>query len=178
MNTTGGTATVTAGVGEQVPGHIGISKKKTTKAVEYKKLFETERLSEILTPEDYEKAVEVLDKIKNEKPKAYKAILSIIIDIQPHNFADIEDALRLNEGFKQFKQGVSKRSAPEQVELAVKEIKRKLTEVHRMIEYTVKLKTDISEGTEAVIMNKVSERALDEIKSIMKTNYAKLKKLN
>ena len=178
MNTTGGTATITPGTGEQIPGHVGTTKKKYSKAVEYKKLFETGKLSEIITQEDYNKVIEMLDRIQKEKPKAYKAILNIIIDAYPHDFKDIENALNLNEGFKQFKQSVTNRSISEQVELAVKEIKRKLSEIHRMMEYTIKLKTDVSEGTDPFKINKVSERTIDEIKNMIKTSYVKLKKLN
>lgn len=180
MNVTGGTANFQSGTGEQTAGYVKVKKgiSKNSKAMDYKKLFETEKLEEILSPEDYEKTVELLDKIKQEKPEAYKKILNMVIDLRPYTFSDIEKTVNLNEGFNTFKQTVSKRKPSEQMELAIREIKKKLSEVSKIMEYTSRLKTEIKEGSEDLKLSVKGMRTLEEITGMIKQVYVKSKKLN
>ena len=51
-------------------------------------------IDEILTPDDYRKAVEILKQIENKSPKIYRAILDMVIDIYPHSSAEIDTLLK------------------------------------------------------------------------------------
>jgi hypothetical protein len=53
----------------------------------------------------------------------------------------------LNEGtYKQFKKEIKFRTKAEQLHKAMREVKRKLTEIDRIVEYTQRMKQELSEG--------------------------------
>lgn len=84
----------------------------------------------------------------------------------------------LEENYASFRNQTSKRSAPEQIHEAVKQIKKRLIEVNRLLEYTERLKTEVTEGTDDSFKYKTyTERALEQITEMIKQTYIKTKKL-
>ncbi len=83
----------------------------------------------------------------------------------------------INENYAQFRNQTSQRNGPEQLHKAVQEIKRKLHEVNRLLEYTEKLKSEISETSGEVKYKVHTERALEQITEMIKQTYIKSKKL-
>jgi hypothetical protein len=74
-----------------------------------------------------------------EKPK-YKMYENM-------NIKDIIEQELLNEGtYKQFKKEVKFRTKAEQLHKAMREVKRKLSEIDRIVEYTHRMKQELSEG--------------------------------
>ena len=57
------------------------------------KFTNEEQVEEVLTPDDYQKAMEILKQIENKSPKIYKAILDMVIDIYPHSHKEIDALL-------------------------------------------------------------------------------------
>jgi hypothetical protein len=75
-----------------------------------------------------------------EKPK-YK------IYKENMNIQDIIEQELLNEAtYKQFKKEVKFRTKAEQLHKAMREVKRKLSEIDRIVEYTTRMKQELSEG--------------------------------
>lgn len=83
----------------------------------------------------------------------------------------------INENYSQFRNKTSRRDAPEQLHKAVKEIKKKLQEVDKLVEYTNRLRTEVSEGEGEVKYNTHTTRALEQIQEMIKHTYIKAKKL-
>lgn len=83
----------------------------------------------------------------------------------------------VNENYSQFRNKTSKREAPEQLHKAVKEIKKKLQEVDKLVKYTNRLRTEISEGEGEVKYSKHTPRALERIQEMIKHIYIEAKKL-
>jgi len=102
-----------------------------------------------------------------------------ISDLAVVNAPDEEDesAPTLNETYSQFRNKTSKRDGPEQLHKAVKEIKRKITELNKLLEYTDRLRTEIVEGSEDFKYKTYTERALEQIVEGIKHTYIKAKKL-
>lgn len=88
-----------------------------------------------------------------------------------------ESAPTLNETYSQFRSKTSKRDGPEQLHKAVKEIKRKITELNKLLEYTDRLRSEIVEGSEDFKYKTYTERALEQIIEGIKHTYIKAKKL-
>lgn len=55
------------------------------------------QVEEVLTPDDYQKASEILKQIEDKSPKIYKAILDMVIDIYPHSHKEIEDLIQQSQ---------------------------------------------------------------------------------
>lgn len=96
----------------------------------------------------------------------------------------IDQALRklrglsgINENYAQFRNETSKRNAPEQLHKAVKAIKQKILELNKLLEYTHKLKSEVSEGTDGFKYSVHTVRSLEQIQEMVKQVYIKTKKL-
>lgn len=81
------------------------------------------------------------------------------------------------ENYGKFRTETSKRNAPEQLHKAVKTIKQKIAELDRLLEYTQRLRSEITESSEDFKYMKHTERALEQIQEMIKHTYIKTKKL-
>jgi hypothetical protein len=82
----------------------------------------------------------------------------------------------LKEGYAQFRNATKTRSKPDQFHQAVKEIKKKMSEINRIFEYVDRLKTELSEG-EDLKYKKYTENAFQQIKESAKQLFLKSTKL-
>ena len=93
------------------------------------------------------------------------------------DFVKALDSDSINENYAHFRNDTSRRKPAEQLHKAVKEIKKKLQEVDRLVEYTNRLRTEVNEGGIEVQYNTHTTRALEQIQEMIKHTYIKAKKL-
>lgn len=111
-------------------------------------------------PKDYKTAPSVV----NRKSKAidYKKIL------------ETEEG-SLNENYNQFRNQTKTRSNQDQFHQAIREVKKKIGEANRIMEYAERLKNDLNEGGEPLKYKKHTESALAQIKESVVGLYKKFK---
>jgi len=83
----------------------------------------------------------------------------------------------INENYSRFKNETKTRTSPEQFHQAVKSVKRKVEEIHKLYEYMERLKLELSEGNDGLKYKKYTENAIQKIKEAVKTLHIKTKKL-
>ena len=176
---------------------------RKSKAMDYKQLFETEEgfnvnkvwdfiESKPFYNKEYMPKFHTAEEIWSEWGPKEKELYTNFTwedtygeEIHPREKAALQrrktyDALakkEVNENYAHFRNETSKRNPSEQLHKAVKEIKRKLQEVDKLVEYTNRLRTEISEGDGDVKYNTHTERALESITEMIKQTYIKTKKL-
>jgi hypothetical protein len=85
----------------------------------------------------------------------------------------------LNEvTYSKFKNEVKFRTKNEQLHKAIREVKRKLSEIDRIVEYTSRMKQELSEGEEGVKYWKATQKNVSAISEMVNTLNNKIKTLN
>lgn len=134
--------------------------------------------------EDYDR-ITITEPLPDDvKDRMITRFLKAKWDAKPNNAGGITAVKKklfasdsINENYARFRNQTSKRNGPEQLHKAVQEIKKKLYEVNRLLEYTEKLKSEISETSGEVKYKVHTERALEQITEMIKQTYIKSKKL-
>jgi arginine decarboxylase-like protein len=91
---------------------------------------------------------------------------------------DIIEQELLNEvTYNKFKNEVKYRTKAEQLHKAIREVKRKLQEIDRIVEYTQRMKTELSEGDGIQYWNRTN-KAVSTISEMMNHLNNKIKSLN
>jgi predicted transcriptional regulator len=107
--------------------------------------------------------------ITGKKPKTYKMYETID--------KIVKEGL-LNEGtYSKFKNEVKLRSKNEQLHKAIKEVKRKLMEIDRIVEYTSMMKQELSEGEEGLKYWKTTEANVSRISEMVNNLNTKIQNL-
>lgn len=154
----------------------------------YKQLYEelsqfvkeNEPVDEVLTPDDYKKAKDLLDKIKDKSSRIYNALLHIMVDPNPYSLekelgADLKTA-GLNENYSRFKTETKTRNEADQFHQAVRAVKKKVQEINRLFEYVSRLKEELSEGKDGLKYKMHTEKALAKIKDMVNELNKNIKK--
>jgi hypothetical protein len=84
----------------------------------------------------------------------------------------------LNENYAQFRNKTKQRQGPDQFHQAIREAKRKMEEVNRLMEYVDKLRNELNEGGESLKYKKHTEKAISQIKESVIGLYKKIKSFN
>jgi len=134
-------------------------------------------VDEVFSPQDYRKVLQIIDKIKYTNTKLYNAILDMLTDNHPHNYGEVEALVGINENYNRFKNETKTRRNPEQFHQAVKSVKRKVEEIHKLYEYMERLKLELSESSDGLKYKKYTESAIQKIKEAVKALHIKTKKL-
>jgi hypothetical protein len=134
-------------------------------------------VDEVFSPQDYTKVLQIIDKIKYTNTRLYNAIMDLVDDIYPHNYGEVEALVGLNENYSRFKNETKTRRNPEQFHQAVKSVKRKVEEIHKLYEYMERLKLELSESSDGLKYKKYTESAIQKIKEAVKALHYKTKKL-
>ena len=124
-----------------------------------------------LAPTSMPKDSKIFDykQITGKKPKTYKMYESI---------ENIVKEEMLNEGtYSKFKTEVKLRSKNEQLHKAIKEVKRKLMEIDRIVEYTSMMKQELSEGEEGLKYWKTTENNVSKIAEMVNELNSKIQNL-
>jgi len=141
-------------------------------------LREAEQIvDEIFSREDYQKVLKIIDKIKYTNTALYNKIMDLVDDLYPHDYKEVEKLSGLNENYSRFKNETKTRTKPEQFHQAVKSVKRKVEEIHKLYEYMERLKMELSESADGLKYKKYTENAIQKIKEAVKTLHIKTKKL-
>jgi len=107
--------------------------------------------------------------ITGKKPKTYKMYETIN--------KIVKEGL-LNEGtYSKFKNEVKLRSKNEALHKAIKEVKRKLMEIDRIVEYTSMMKQELSEGEEGLKYWKTTEANVSRISEMVNNLNTKIQNL-
>jgi hypothetical protein len=85
--------------------------------------------------------------------------------------------MSLSENYSRFKNETKTRTKPEQFHQAVKSVKRKVEEIHKLYEYMERLKLELSESADGLKYKKYTENAIFKIKEAVKALHIKTKKL-
>jgi len=137
------------------------------------------KIGDIISFKDGEdwKVVKVKDNINklvikphNEKAKENNISLEIDVDISYVK-------KNINENYSRFKNETKSRKNPEQFHQAVKSVKRKVEEIHKLYEYMERLKLELSESSDGLKYKKYTENAIFKIKEAVKALHIKTKKL-
>ena len=96
------------------------------------------------------------------------------------SFADAIDSLTdsLNENYHRFKRQTKERSKQDQYHEAIKAINKKLDEVNRILEFTSRMKEELSEGDGVLEMKSRTAKTLNKTKTKVAEAYKKLKHLD
>jgi hypothetical protein len=157
-NVTGSGASFSAGYGENYATPRAFGKKKgDNRAVKFlKKMGWT--VADLTLP-------------KNSKMFDYKKIYEMKLN-------DMIEQGVLNEvSYGKFKKEVTYRTKSEQLHKAIREVKRKLAEIDRIVEYTSRMKQELSEG-EGIKYWKATQKNVANISEMVNQLNNKIKNLN
>jgi predicted transcriptional regulator len=158
-NVTGGGASFNAGSGENYATPYAFGKKKgDNRAVKFlKKMGWT--VADLTLP-------------KNSKMFDYKKIYEMKLN-------DMIKQGVLNEvSYGKFKKEVTYRTKSEQLHKAIREVKRKLQEIDRIVEYTSRMKQELSEGEDGLKYWKATQKNVANISEMVNQLNNKIKNLN
>ena len=158
-NVTGGGASFNAGSGENYATPYAFGKKKgENRAVKFlKKMGWT--VADLTLP-------------KNSKMFDYKKIYEMKLN-------DMIEQGVLNEvSYGKFKKEVTYRTKSEQLHKAIREVKRKLQEIDRIVEYTSRMKQELSEGEDGIKYWKATQKNVSNISEMVNQLNNKIKNLN
>jgi predicted transcriptional regulator len=103
---------------------------------------------------------------------------SDIASLKYESLSDIIAQELINEvTYSKFKKDVSYRTKTEMLHKGIKEVKRKLAEIDRIVEYTSRMKQELSEGEEGIKYWKTTEKNVAQIAEIVNTLNEKIKNL-
>jgi len=85
----------------------------------------------------------------------------------------------LNEvSYSKFKSEVRNRTKSDQLNKAIREVKRKIQEIDRIVEYTSRMKQELSEGEDGIKYWKSTEKNIGAISEMVNNLNEKIKKLH
>jgi len=93
-------------------------------------------------------------------------------------FKVIQQELLKEVTYSKFKKDVSYRTKTEMLHKGIKEVKRKLAEIDRIVEYTSRMKQELSEGEEGIKYWKATEKNVSQIAEMVNTLNEKIKNLH
>lgn len=136
---------------------------------------EEEDLEETFTRQDYDKAQQLLKRLKDSNPKVYSAIQKIFLpaSIDPYDrttYDDLEsmvNKLSLAESYSRFKNETKTRSKADQYHQAIREVKKRVEEIHKVFEYVNRLKEELNEDGDGLKYKKHTEAAVSKIREMV-----------
>ena len=148
------------------------AKKPTkSKVLDYKKLYQES---------DYDKASISSQPSPYDKASGYTGVGGD--NHQNQYYKESLDTLIKNEllnesSYNKFKREVTFRTKSEQLHKAIREVKRKLAEIDRIVEYTSRMKQELSEGEEGVRYWKATQNNVARISEMVNHLNNKIKNL-
>lgn len=115
---------------------------------------------------------------KNSKMLDYKELWPGKKSAMNESIVDIVKEELLNEvTYSKFKNEVKLRTKNEQLHKAIKEVKRKLAEIDLIVEYTSRMKQELSEGEEGIKYWKTTQKNMATISEMVNNLNNKIKSL-
>ena len=84
----------------------------------------------------------------------------------------------INENYHRFKRETRERPKQDQYHQAIKEVNKKLDDVNKILEFTARMREELSEGEEILEVKARTAKTMDKLKTKIAEAYQKLKKLN
>jgi hypothetical protein len=109
-------------------------------------------------------------------PLAFKPPSNAVSSIK-ENFKKIDKAILKEITYGKFKNEVRLRSKNEVLNKAIREVKHKLNEVNRLIDYTIRMKTELSESEGGLQAWKRTEENVKQVKEMLSNVSTKLANL-
>jgi len=137
-------------------------------------------LEETVLKATMEKLDAILKVVKEKSPKIYGHILDLIADTYPHD-EEVEALVAkagLQENYNRFKKETKIRPKQDQYHEAIKVANKKLDEVNRILEFTSRMKEELSEGEDTLEVKARTAKTMDKLKTKIAEAYKKLKHLN
>jgi hypothetical protein len=147
---------------------------KNSKVVDYRQLFEDEyEMVQDPKTKEFTKQVKISDKDK-ETVKKIQALMAK----EKQSVEKIVKEEILKEGtYSKFKSEVKFRTKQESLHKAIKEVKRKLMEIDRIVEYTSMMKQELSEGEEGLKYWKATTNNVSKIAEMVNELNTKIQNL-
>ena len=154
---------------------------KNSKVVDYKQLFEDEyEMVQDPKTKEFTKQIKLSDKDK-ETIKKIQSLMAKQKGIKSNIKEDIDAVVKeelIKEGtYSKFKNEVKLRSKNEMLHKAIKEVKRKLMEIDRIVEYTSMMKQELSEGEEGLNYWKATTNNVSKIAEMVNELNTKIQNL-
>ena len=116
---------------------------------------------------------------KNSKVLDYKELWKGKKSSMNETLLQIIEQELLNEvTYGKFKKDVKFRTKSEQLHKAIREVKRKLSEIDRIVEYTSRMKQELSEGEEGIKYWKATQSNIGKISEMVNHLNNKIKNLH
>lgn len=122
-------------------------------------------------PSDYLKASPSSNPSLYLSEKNQKPINETIMDI-------VKEELLKESSYNKFRNEVKFRSKSDQLHKAIREVKRKISEIDRIVEYTVQMKQELSEGEEGIKYWKSTQSNINNISEMITNLNNKIKTLH
>lgn len=137
-------------------------------------------LGEVFATQEKDKVRQLLDKLKQIDANAYRKLLMAIVDPRPFSYSDAEKELTgqmaLSENYSRFKNETKTRGKADQFHQAIREVKKRVHEIHKVFEYVNRLKEELNEGEDGLKYKKHTEAAVSKIKEMVSELNMKVKK--
>ena len=118
---------------------------------------------------------------KNSELLIKNPIFDTSSDIASPKYESLKDIIKqelMNEAtYSKFKKDISYRSKTEMLHKGIKEVKRKLAEIDRIVEYTSRMKQELSEGEEGIKYWKATVSNVTQISEMVNNLNEKIKNL-
>jgi hypothetical protein len=147
---------------------------KNSKILDYKQLFEDEyEMVQDPKTKEFSKRIKLSDEDK-ETVKKIQALMAK----EKQSVEKIVKEEILKEGtYSKFKSEVKFRTKQESLHKAIKEVKRKLMEIDRIVEYTSMMKQELSEGEEGLKYWKTTTNNVSKIAEMVNELNTKIQNL-
>lgn len=137
-------------------------------------------LDEVFVAQDKDKVEQLLDKLKQIDYSAYRKLLMAMVDPKPYEYDDAEKELTgklaLSENYSKFKNETKTRSKADQFHQAIREVKKRVEEIHKVFEYVNRLEGELNEDGDGLKYKKHTEAAMSKIQEMVSELGAKMKK--
>jgi hypothetical protein len=161
---------------------------KNSKLFDYKKIFEAVGEFKVGDKVKYENQEwEVINIFSNGLVRLKNLKGLPATNVIPNNIQKIEE-MKLNDmieagilsevSYGKFKKEVTFRTKSEQLHKAIREVKRKLAEIDRIVEYTSRMKQELSEGEDGIKYWKATQKNVANISEMINQLNNKIKNLN
>ena len=90
----------------------------------------------------------------------------------------VKEELLKESSYNKFRNEVKFRSESDQLHKAIREVKRKISEIDRIVEYTVQMKQELSEGEEGIKYWKSTQSNINNISEMITNLNNKIKTLH
>lgn len=146
------------------------------------------------TPQDYRDALEYIKKLEGSNPEMYNLLSDIINQAAISLYSVVsldrgknprlkvassisgEKDYALTENYSRFKNETKTRNKPDQFHQAIREVKKRVHEIHKVFEYVNRLKEELNESGE-LKYRRHTEQAMTKIKEMVSELNTKMKKL-